>query len=690
MKCYLFSVFTLLLIQSKNIAQPVVTDTLPAKELMEVIVKGYEQNSPLKRVGAAVSVFRISDLQQYPNTSILPALNAAPGIRMEERSPASYRLNIRGSSLRSPFGVRNVKIYWNDIPFTDPGGNTYLNQLSFYNFSSIEVLKGPGSSLYGAGTGGVMLIGAFDDSASNQVNVHLSAGSFASRALHVSAITGSKDFRSQLSYTHQSSDGYRVQSGMRRDVFTWDTKLKSSEKHSISTHMLYGDLYYQTPGALTLAQYNANPKAARPAGGGFPSAVDAQAAIFQKTFWTGVTQSYQFSDHFSNNTSIYGAVSMIRNPAIRNYEKRAEPHYGGRTSFTFSKTLGSATMKLVAGAEYQQGDFSIRVFKNNKGNPDSLQTDDEVFNRQLAVFAQSAFTFARGWILTAGLSYNKTNINVNRVSIIPNLVYRSSFSNQVAPRISLLKTINERLSLYAVFSKGYSPPTVAEVVPSTSVINTTLEPEEGYNYEAGLRGSLLGSRLSFQLNAYYFNLSQAIASRRDASNADYFVNVGGTNQKGLESAIQYYIVKNEYRLISSMTLQLSHTYNQFRYKKFTQNDKDSTGHPLPGVAPHTFVAIFSVESRPGIFVNLNYFYSDKIPLNDANSAFASDYHLVGFKGGYRLPLRGRLGVTMYLAGDNLLNEQYSLGNDINAAGNRFYNAAPGINYQGGIDVKFAL
>ena len=72
---------------------------------------------------------------------------------MEERSPASYRMNIRGSTLRSPFGVRNVKVYLDDIPFTDAGGNTYLNQLSYYNFNSIEVLKGPGGSLYGAGTG---------------------------------------------------------------------------------------------------------------------------------------------------------------------------------------------------------------------------------------------------------------------------------------------------------------------------------------------------------------------------------------------------------------------------------------------------------------------------------------------------------------------------------------------------------
>lgn len=95
--------------------------------LQQVVVKAYEQNRQLKEVSAAINVINSDQLKRYNNTSLLPALNATPGVHMEERSPGSYRLNIRGSTLRSPFGVRNVKVYWNGIPFTDPGGNTYLN-----------------------------------------------------------------------------------------------------------------------------------------------------------------------------------------------------------------------------------------------------------------------------------------------------------------------------------------------------------------------------------------------------------------------------------------------------------------------------------------------------------------------------------------------------------------------------------
>ena len=50
----------------------------------------------------------------------------------------------------------------------------------------------------------------------------------------------------------------------------------------------------------------------------------------------------------------------------------------------------------------------------------------------------------------------------------------------------------------------------------------------------------------------------------------------------------------------------------------------------------------------------------------------------------------RIGRKWYAFGgaDNLLNVTYSLGNDINAAGNRYYNAAAGRNYYLGL--RFSL
>ncbi|HAA21484.1 MAG TPA: TonB-dependent receptor, partial [Cytophagales bacterium] len=69
------------------------------------------------------------EFQAAPATTWVPILNTLAGVRLEERAPASYRVSIRGSSLRAPFGVRNVKIYWNGIPLTEANNTTALNLL---------------------------------------------------------------------------------------------------------------------------------------------------------------------------------------------------------------------------------------------------------------------------------------------------------------------------------------------------------------------------------------------------------------------------------------------------------------------------------------------------------------------------------------------------------------------------------
>jgi len=45
-------------------------------------------------------------------------------------------------------------------------------------------------------------------------------------------------------------------------------------------------------------------------------------------------------------------------------------------------------------------------------------------------------------------------------------------------------------------------------------------------------------------------------------------------------------------------------------------------------------------------------------------------------------------IDLYAGADNLLNDHYSLGNDINAAANRFYNAAPERNYYVGLSFQW--
>jgi iron complex outermembrane recepter protein len=678
----LFTCYTVLL----KAQVPIVTDS--ARVLQQVVVKAYEQNRQLKEVSAAINYVGKPQLERYNNTSILPALNATPGVRMEERSPGSYRLNIRGSTLRSPFGVRNVKVYWNGIPFTDPGGNTYLNQLSYYNIESIEVIKGPAGSLYGAGTGGALLINSQGEEWEPGASLNYGAGSFSLHNLSAQVRLGSDERRNSFGFTHQTSDGYRDHTRMRRDVASWETRIHASEKQELQASVLYGDLYYQTPGGLTEAQYLANPKAARGPAGMFPGADEAKAAIYQKTFLAGLNHTYRFSEHFQNSSVAYGAFSQIKNPTFRNYEKRSEPHFGARTVFSYQQEVGSLQYGFLFGGEAQKGFFNTKTFVNNQGNPGAVQTDDDIDTWIYSAFLQIDLHLPGDWALSAGSSINKSSITITRLSVPDFVPVKRTFASEWAPRVAISKKITPGILLYASVAQGFSPPTTQEVLPSTSVISTGLNAEDGTNYEAGLKTSWLQQRLYIEVNAFHFRLRNAIVQRRDSSGADYFDNAGSTRQEGIESQAYYQLLPRSGRFLTNAKLWISHTLNRFRYHDFKQVTTDFSKNKIPSVANNTVAAGLDVTTRPGLYANITWFYSDPIPLNDANTAFASSYNLLGGRIGYRKAMGKKITADLFAGVDNAFDVQYSLGNDINAAAGRYYNAAAGVNYFGGIAFQF--
>jgi iron complex outermembrane receptor protein len=659
-------------------------DSIIKGNLSEVVVRAFEQNRRLQDVPAAVNYIGRSQLNRYNNITILPAVNSMPGVRMEERSPGSYRLNIRGSSLRSPFGVRNVKVYYNNIPLTDPGGHTYLNQLGFYNVQSLEIIKGPGSSLYGAGTGGVMLIE--NGSANNELQVNYSMGSYNLQNIHTSVGFGGGNVSNTISYQHQTSDGYREHTNMRRDMFSWNTSIKAGENSQLQTSFLYGDLFYQTPGALTISEYNQNPRSARPTVGFFPGSVATGAAIYQKTFVAGATYKQEFNKHLQNTTSLYGAFTQLRNPTTRNYGRSSEPHFGGRTLFQFKKEINENAVTLHAGAELQQGFTTLRIYSNKAGNPDTLQTDDELFNRQSFIFSQLSWQHKQ-WIITAGASLNQLAVEFTRLSNTPFTVQKRKYNNELAPRLAVLRKVGDDLSIYGSIAKGFSPPTSAELLPSGGTINTALNAEQGTNYEIGAKGSFLKQRLSYDVNAFYFRLNNTIVQRRDATGGDFFNNAGSTDQKGLETFINYRFNSPDKQFSDFSKVWISHTWNRFKYKEFKQLNNDFSGKELPSTAPHTVAAGLDIFTKAGAYLNLTYFYSDPIFLNDANTVKADSYNLVGSRFGFKTLFSSKYSVDIFGGVDNLFDVKYSLGNDINAFGNRYYNAAPNRNYYIGISLR---
>ncbi len=446
-------------------------DTTRAVALPQATVTGYGQQLPLRRTAAAVGVLSQADFERFPQNALTQAVNTLPGVRLEERATASYRLSMRGSTLRSPFGVRNMKVYYHGIPFTEASGSTPLNLLDPSLLGGLEVIKGPAGSVYGAGTGGaVLLTGRRPAAGETSVSAGFTAGSFGLRRTTVAVETGAATGYLRAAYARQTLDGYRQQSALRRDVVALDGEWQPTARQTVGLHALYSDIDYQLPGGLTRAQFAADPRQARPGTATAPGTVAQRTYYASRTGLLGATHEARFTDRLSLRSVLYLSGSRINTPYLIDFERNTLLGGGGRTVLSYRTTLAGRTLRLQAGAEGQTGFESSRSYQNRAGQPGALRYDDEIRTLTGFAFAQADYELPAGLLLTAGASYNRLRYRISRLSDAATnptgYELERNFRPEVSPRVALLREFGPALAVYASVSTGFSPPTEEEIRPS--------------------------------------------------------------------------------------------------------------------------------------------------------------------------------------------------------------------------------
>jgi iron complex outermembrane receptor protein len=658
------------------------------KRLAEVVIRPYFSLQPLLRSTGTVAVVDQSAIGLQPNSSLVSAMNTIPGVRMEERSPGSYRLSLRGSLLRSPFGVRNVKIYFDDFPLTDAGGNSYLNALDLSAAGQINILKGPQSSIYGANSGGVVLIQPqILSQDSSAVGVNLTGGSFGLFRENITLGKQWKNYQLNISQSYQRSDGYRDQSAMERKYLQINQQWNYNKSAKLKSLFFYSDLHYETPGGLTAALYALDPKLSRPAAGNIKSAIDQQAGIYSKTFYGGITNDWQISRDFKHVVSVFTSYTDFKNPFITNYEHRKEFTLGLRSYVEYEKNTTDVNWKFNLGFEGAKTSTDFVNSDNNLGSPAALQAADQLRAATNFGFAHLNVDIFKRLLLELSASANFYKYAYE--SSFPIVVARktNSFDVQFMPRAALSYLLDQQLTARASVSKGYSPPTLAEIRASDNVINVDLQPENGWNYEAGFRYQTPNIRVFADVTGFYYHLKNAIVRRLNENDTEYFINAGGTKQWGLETSISAWLIaQNSSSFVRGLRLSNSYTLSRFSFDNYVDRTVDLSGKALTGVPKNVVVSSAEVLFPKGLYVFLQHNFTSRIPLTDANTVYASEYHLLQSKVGCSAIRIGKVPLEIFAGADNLLDKKYSLGNDLNAAGNRYFNAAAPRNFYAGLSM----
>jgi len=680
--CFFFTIS----LQAFNTQDSLKTDSNTIHHLEDIEIVGYIQPQIKRQTPTSVGFLTAKDIELQSVTSIVPAMNTIPGVRMEERSPGSYRLSIRGSLVRSPYGIRNVKVYYNDFALTDAGGNTYLNVLNVNDLSGIEILKGPDGSLFGANSGGVVLLKSNMD-ATSSLKLNAYSGSFGlfGESVYWAKKTGKHFLTVRQSY--QRADGYRDNTKNYRLFFQLSDKWQYNHNNYLEAFLFYSDLDYKTPGGLTKEQYNNDPRQSRPSTATMPGSKEQKTRISTRMYFGGIKHKSEFASYLSHNLSVWANHVDFVYPFITNYEIRDEANWGLRTYLTFSKPKTNNTdwnPSLNMGFELQRLATDAYNYDNHGGQKGDIQAYNNIINLQYFGFLRGRFEWKKRLTVEAAVSLNYNKYHFKDITNIKN-----TFPAVWMPHIAVNYRVSDPLSLRFIFSKGYSTPTTAEIRPSDNRVHKNLYAEQGWNTEAGIRLTLLNGRVTLDASGFHYLLKDGIISQVDTTGNTFFVNSGKIKQLGIEASASWIIIPPDPNnsFFKQVQFTSNYTYSHFKYDKYQMKNIDYSGNRVAGIPRNVWVNNLHFNLPADIYLFVQNNFTSRIPLDDKNSVFADSYNLLSAKLGVNLSKK-YLPDNIYIFADNILNEKYSLGNDLNAVGGRYYNAAPSFNFQIGFSWNF--
>ena len=203
-----------------------------------------------------------SDIKQlFGRQSVPQILNTVPGVLMHSGAYNTNRITIRGIGSRNLFGTAKIKAYLNDIPLTNGVGETSLEDIDLSLIEDIQVVKGPTSSLYGAGLGGMIHLNTrSNQDQPSQLSIETAFGKYGLQSSVVSTDIRIKgDHRILGNYNTTESEGYRNNNNYKRKGFALIGEHKVSNKVRLSWIANYVDLLGQIPSSLNLEDYTNDP-----------------------------------------------------------------------------------------------------------------------------------------------------------------------------------------------------------------------------------------------------------------------------------------------------------------------------------------------------------------------------------------------------------------------------------------------
>lgn len=437
------------------------------------------------RAPSVVSVISAADMRATGATNVLDVLQSVPGISlrlnhfankplvsMRGAAPKYTLMMINGAPLREL--VWGTGIYWRGLPVS--------------MIERIEVIRGPGSALYGAdAASGVINIVTKTAGRIQGSEAGVRLGSFETQNAWIQHGTNWQGFDIGLTIDAMTTDGHRPEITVNKATYkrtepadygydNLDLRLSVSRDHwrVLADHRakdnlrvgLTGGRYFddQTRGSendTSLAWLYNNVRV------GTDWGLDAEVR-------------YRVAEYSSGN-------GFFESPGVVNHQRSAEQRFNAEISSLYRGWQNHA-LRIGGGYVWQDIYYDSKVDQNGVATVFVPETD----RRNAYLFAQDVWTLSDHWELTAGARYD----------------HYAEFGGTFNPRLAVVWHTTERLTTKLMAGRAFRAPSFFELYANTGATtpNPTLKPEKSDSVE--LAFAWRASR-DLNLNANLFHTRQA-------------------------------------------------------------------------------------------------------------------------------------------------------------------------------------
>ena len=639
------------------------------------------QNKSILYQPSSITKVSTLELQRGVGLFLDDAVNGnVPGVTMQRRAVSSgQQFNIRGygngingtRGISSNFDIQGTKVYLNGIPITDAEGITVMDDIDFGSIGNVEVVKGPSGTLYGLAIAGVVNLKTIrPEPGKTSIGQDVLVGNYGLRRYTTHFATASDRSSLMANYGYQTSDGFMAHNASTKRFANLATDVKINNKQSISAYFGYGNSYEERGGELTMEQF------ANKDYSGNKRYIQRNAHSSIISFRGGIGHTFQLDKNFANTTTVFGSGVSSHSSSAAGWTDKTPLNFGLRSTVDSKFRIGTnVTLSGITGVETQK-QFAQTIGYNMVPDPndanayyiiEAIKSNQATTTGTTSLFTEWSLSLPHEWSLTAGLGYSNMSIELNdRVYAADKRShYDTSYNNMWSPHLAVNKVFNDKISVYASYSKGYKAP-VSSIffIPATGQLNTGLQPEIGNQFELGTKGSLLNNRLSYQValfNTFFSNKMAAQAVTQAGTTLySFVVNSGSQNNKGIEALVKYTAYQSAAGFVSIIRPFANFAYSHFRHDDYVFAGKNYSGKEVAGVPPFTFNLGVDVNTLPGVYANAMYMYRDDVFLTAENDDAAKAIHfgLLNAKVGVRRNLSNHFDLDAFVGANNLTSAQY--------------------------------